>query len=128
VSRALQPDFRPRFHHGIGNPNLDRSMLTDTKLRHLKPQAKMYKVADRDGVYVAVTPAGGISFRYNYALSGRQETMIYSSVNRFSFPTPCHGGLDAKVTCYSRWGERRCYRSNPLATSGALGHNRSSMP
>jgi len=52
-------------------------MLTDTKLRHLKPQAKMYKVADRDGLYVAVTPAGGISFRYNYSLNGRQETMTF---------------------------------------------------
>ncbi|MDC7717303.1 tyrosine-type recombinase/integrase [Vogesella sp. DC21W] len=52
-------------------------MLTDTKLRHLKPQAKMYKVADRDGLYVAVTPAGGISFRYNYSINGRQETMTF---------------------------------------------------
>lgn len=52
-------------------------MLTDTKLRNLKPQAKMYKVADRDGLYVAVTPAGGISFRYNYSLNGRQETMTF---------------------------------------------------
>ncbi|MBX9269265.1 tyrosine-type recombinase/integrase [Chromobacterium violaceum] len=52
-------------------------MLTDTKLRNLKPQAKMFKVTDRDGLYVAVTPAGGISFRYNYSLNGRQETMTF---------------------------------------------------
>ena len=50
-------------------------MLTDTKLRNLKPQEKLYKVNDRDGLYVAVTPAGGISFRYNYSISGRQETL-----------------------------------------------------
>lgn len=50
-------------------------MLTDTKLRNLKPQDKLYKVPDRDGMYVAVTPAGGISFRYNYSISGRQETL-----------------------------------------------------
>lgn len=50
-------------------------MLTDTKLRNLKPQEKIYKVPDRDGMYVAVTPAGGISFRYNYSISGRQETL-----------------------------------------------------
>jgi len=50
-------------------------MLTDTKLRNLKPQEKMYKVADRDGLYVAVTKAGG-SFRYNYTLNGRQETEV----------------------------------------------------
>ena len=29
-------------------------MLTDTKLRNLKPQEKLYKVNDRDGLYVAV--------------------------------------------------------------------------
>ena len=40
-------------------------MLSDTKLRNLKAQDKMYTVADRDGLYVAVTKAGGISFRYN---------------------------------------------------------------
>jgi hypothetical protein len=52
-------------------------MLTDTKLRNLKPQDKLYKVNDRDGLYVAVTPAGSISFRYNYSISGRQETLTF---------------------------------------------------
>jgi hypothetical protein len=33
-------------------------MLTDTKLRNLKPGEKLFKVNDRDGLYVAVTPAG----------------------------------------------------------------------
>jgi hypothetical protein len=53
------------------------AMLTDTKLRNLKPQEKLYKVNDRDGLYVAVTPAGSISFRYNYSISGRQETLTF---------------------------------------------------
>lgn len=52
-------------------------MLTDTKLRNLKPQEKLYKVNDRDGLYAAVTPAGTISFRYNYSLHGRQETITF---------------------------------------------------
>lgn len=52
-------------------------MLTDTKLRNLKPQDKLYKVNDRDGLYVAVTPGGTISFRYNYLISGRQETITF---------------------------------------------------
>jgi len=30
-------------------------MLTDTKLRNLKPRDKLYKENDRDGLYVAVT-------------------------------------------------------------------------
>jgi integrase len=50
-------------------------VLTDTKLRNLKPQGKMYKVPDREGLYVAVTPKGSVSFRYNYSLNGRQETL-----------------------------------------------------
>ncbi len=40
-------------------------MLTDTKLRNLKPKDSLYKVPDRDGMYVAIMPAGAISFRYN---------------------------------------------------------------
>lgn len=50
-------------------------MLTDTKLRNLKATGKLYKVADRDGLYVAVTPSGTISFRYNYRINSRQETL-----------------------------------------------------
>lgn len=52
-------------------------MLTDTKLRNLKPQDRLYKVNDRDGLYAAVTPAGSISFRYNYSIHGRQETITF---------------------------------------------------
>lgn len=52
-------------------------MLTDTKLRNIKRRDKLYKVNDRDGLYVAVTPAGSISFRYNYAINGRQETITF---------------------------------------------------
>lgn len=51
-------------------------MLTDAKLRSLKPGPRAYKVADRDGLYVMVTPTGGISFRYNYSLNNRQETLV----------------------------------------------------
>lgn len=53
----------------------EENVLTDTKLRNLKPQGKMYKVPDREGLYVAVTPKGSVSFRYNYSLNGRQETL-----------------------------------------------------
>ncbi|NBM04508.1 tyrosine-type recombinase/integrase [Proteus sp. G2671] len=52
-------------------------MLTDTKLRSLKPQDKLYKVSDRDGLYVAVTKNGVISFRYDYRFNGRRETVTF---------------------------------------------------
>ena len=50
-------------------------MLTDIALRNLKPKAKLYKVSDRDGMYVTVSPAGTITFRYDYRLNGRRETL-----------------------------------------------------
>lgn len=50
-------------------------MLTDTKLKSLKPQEKLYKVADRDGLYVAVSPAGTVTFRLDYRMNGRRETL-----------------------------------------------------
>lgn len=51
-------------------------MLTDTKLRSLKPADKAYKVSDRDGLYVTVLKTGTISFRYNYRINNRQETLV----------------------------------------------------
>ncbi len=59
------------------NQNGTEHVLTDTKLRTLKATDKLYKVNDRDGLYVAVTPAGAISFRYNYSINGRQETITF---------------------------------------------------
>ena len=50
-------------------------MLSDGTLRGLKPQASLYKVADRDWLYVVVTPRGTISFRMDYRLNGRRETL-----------------------------------------------------
>jgi len=34
-------------------------------------------VNDRDGLYMAVTEAGSISFRKSYPISGRQETLAF---------------------------------------------------
>lgn len=51
------------------------AMLTDIAIKRLKPKDKSYKVADRDGMYVAVLPSGAISFRYDYRLNGRRETL-----------------------------------------------------
>ena len=50
-------------------------MLTDAALKSLKPKAKMYKASDRDGMYVRVAPSGAISFRLDYRLNGRRETV-----------------------------------------------------
>ena len=51
-------------------------MLTDIQLRALKPTGKIYKVADQQGLYVAVTRTGVVSFRFDYRVNGRRETLV----------------------------------------------------
>ena len=50
-------------------------MLTDTALRNLKPKSKPYKASDRDGMYVTVSTTGTVTFRFDYRLNGRRETL-----------------------------------------------------
>ena len=50
-------------------------MLSDATLRNIKPEAANYKLADRDGMYVTVTPKGTITFRFDYRINGRRETL-----------------------------------------------------
>jgi integrase len=50
-------------------------MLTDAAIKALRPQGKLYKVVDRDGMYVVVQPSGAIVFRLDYRLNGRRETL-----------------------------------------------------
>jgi integrase len=57
-------------------------VLTDTKLKNLKPQDKLYKVSDRDGLYVAVLTSGTVSFRYDYRINGRRETLVIGQYGR----------------------------------------------
>lgn len=96
-------------------------MLTDTELKHLKPKAKPYKVTDRDGMYVLVSPGGTISFRVDYRLHGRRETVTLGK--------PARGDLVAIAppAPLSAWLSERGYlpRGVPLlkrvaATHGAL--------
>ena len=50
-------------------------MLSDLTLKKLKPREKPYKVSDRDGMYVTVSPAGTVTFRFDYRISKRRETL-----------------------------------------------------
>lgn len=54
-------------------------MLTDAALRNILAKSKPYKMTDRDGLYVLVSPAGGIAFRYDYRFNGRRETVTFGS-------------------------------------------------
>ena len=57
-------------------------MLTDAAIKALKPKEKIYKVADRDGMYVRVMPSGAISFRLDYRLNNRRETVYLGKYGR----------------------------------------------
>lgn len=52
-------------------------MLTDAALKYLKPKAKFYKVTDRDGLYVLVSTTGALTFKFDYRLNGRRETVTF---------------------------------------------------
>jgi integrase len=52
-------------------------MLTDAALKHLKPKEKLYKVTDRDGMYVLVRPSGILTFQLDYRMNGRRETVTF---------------------------------------------------
>lgn len=49
--------------------------LNDAKLKAATPRKKPYKLADKDGLYVIVSPAGGVAWKWNFQLNGRQKTL-----------------------------------------------------
>ena len=57
-------------------------MLTDVALKSLKSKEKPYKITDRDGMYVHVSPGGTLSFRLDYRLNGRRETVNFGRYGR----------------------------------------------
>lgn len=57
-------------------------MLTDTALKQLKSKEKPYKISDRDGMYVHVATSGSVTFRYDYRIRGRRETLVIGKYGR----------------------------------------------
>ncbi|HEN3658799.1 TPA: integrase arm-type DNA-binding domain-containing protein [Yersinia enterocolitica] len=71
-------------------------MLTDTKLKALKPKDKLYKVSDRDGLYVAVLTSGTVSFRYDYRINDRRETLAIGRYGQITLSEARGKLLEAK--------------------------------
>lgn len=85
-------------------------MLTVTALRNLKPKSKTYKVFDRDGMYVAVSPVGTISFRYDYRLNERRETL---TLGRYG-----PAGMSLAMAARAAARRQALGRSGPLPGAG----------
>ena len=52
-------------------------MLTDAKVRSLKPKAKPYKASDSGGLHVLVMPSGSKLWRQAYRYAGKQRTAAH---------------------------------------------------
>jgi len=61
---------------------LEAEMLTDAALKQLKQKGKPYKISDRDGMYAHVSASGTVTFRYDYRLNGRRETIVLGRYGR----------------------------------------------
>src|ERR1700674_4417941 len=64
-----------RYRQIFNSNCVEDRVLTDTKLRKIKPTGRAIKLTDEKGLYVYVTPSGGVSFRYDYRLNGKRETL-----------------------------------------------------
>lgn len=71
--------------------------LTDTALKALKPAGKAYKVTDGAGMYVVVTTAGSKSFRFDYRLDGKRQTL---TIGQYEPATPNRSDAELQVLDY----------------------------
>jgi integrase len=58
--------------------------LSDTATRQAKPKEKTYKIADADGMYLFVTPAGGKLWRMDYRFDGKRRTLALGAYPEIS--------------------------------------------
>jgi integrase len=49
--------------------------LTDTAIKNAKPAAKPFRLFDRDGLYLEVTPGGGKWWRFKYRYAGKEKRL-----------------------------------------------------
>ncbi|MGH8108603.1 MAG: tyrosine-type recombinase/integrase [Arenimonas sp.] len=53
-------------------------MLTDTKIRSLKPRDSAYRIADKNGLCIEVRPTGAKAWRYRYRYAGKPSIVTLS--------------------------------------------------
>ena len=60
--------------------------LTIRQVETAKPRAALYKLADAGGLYLAVLPSGGKSWRFNHVIDGKQRTKTFGTFPKVSLP------------------------------------------
>lgn len=53
-----------------------RGMLTDVAIKRIKPLDRPQKIADGQGLFLFVTPAGGKIWRFRYRVAGKEQLMV----------------------------------------------------
>lgn len=97
-------------------------MLTDKKIRAAKPAAKLYKIADSEGMYLLVTPGGAKYWRLKYRHAGKEKVLalgVYPIVGlaearqrRANAKAIIYGGLDPSVVRKSEKRSRVLHAGN----------------
>lgn len=60
-------------------------MLTDLKIKGLKPKTKLYRVADREGLCIEVTPSGSKLWRWRYYYLGKPQMLALGKYPAVSY-------------------------------------------
>jgi hypothetical protein len=101
--------------------------LTDTAIRGTKPGQKLFKVYDRDGLFLLVNPGGSKLWRWRYRFDGKEKLMAlgeYPLVNlgearelHFAARKTLAAGIDPMA---ERKAEARPNRGKPKRDCGKL--------
>jgi hypothetical protein len=87
VSQAAENSPKPRT----------RKAFTDADVKAFKAADKAYKVTDGDGMYVLISPTGAKSFRLDYRIAGRRETL---TIGRYEPDVPHRTSAELAVLDY----------------------------
>ena len=58
--------------------------LTDTAIKQAKPKDKTYRLYDRDGMYLEISPAGGKHWRLKYRIGGKEKRLTLGGYPKVS--------------------------------------------
>ncbi|MBQ4133646.1 MAG: DUF4102 domain-containing protein, partial [Desulfovibrionaceae bacterium] len=80
--------------------------LTDLKIKAFKPKDKLYRIADRDGLYLEVKPSGRKSWRLRYRRNGKNTLLGLGDYPTLSLHDARRKVMDLKDELDSSGGKR----------------------